>query len=228
MSESEGLLQGCSSQQMGSSELSEVRATWSGTALLPNLSASQVPAGGPQGNESAPVLIARPDQQLACIDSPGADADSEVAEEHESRLPRTRLEPDQLASESDIVWLASFDDLDYVREKMEITSRRSGRPAYHANGRLLGYANLQPGTPSSRFSGLFDRRIFWLLPHDRGEPTSAGLYSVHAPLEAVDPRTIRPRQPGRLTDRAWGGPLPSLRHTAVAPSLRPPTPGVSP
>ncbi|MFJ1662296.1 DUF6009 family protein [Streptomyces anthocyanicus] len=131
-------------------------------------------------------------------------------------MPVTRLHPNQLTDELDIVWLVQLDGLDYVREGLDITKRRAGRPAYHGRGRLVGYADLHPATTATRDSGRFDRRTFWLLPHDRGESPDTD-YRTHAPLEAVDPRTVLPRVPGRLTARAWGSPLPPPPATGPAP-----------
>ncbi|MFD7616062.1 DUF6009 family protein [Streptomyces sp. NPDC059802] len=122
-------------------------------------------------------------------------------------VPACRLQPGQLTAETDIVWLLPIDTLDYVRESLDITKRRSGKPPYHGHGRLVGYANLHPSTRATRDSGRYDRRIFWLLPTDRSEDQDSP-YTVGAPLEAVDPRTVRPGEPGRLSERAWGGPLP--------------------
>ncbi|MFI6688041.1 DUF6009 family protein [Streptomyces sp. NPDC050485] len=122
-----------------------------------------------------------------------------------------RATPDRLTDETEIVWLVPTEDLDYVRESLEITKRATGRPAYTRAGRLIGYANLRPGTTSTRSSGRFDRRIFWLLPHDRSESPSA-LYQSATPLEAVDPRTVRAGVPGSLTDRARRGKSPAPTH----------------
>ncbi|MGW0851740.1 DUF6009 family protein [Streptomyces sp. NPDC002624] len=53
-------------------------------------------------------------------------------------------------------------------------------------------------------SGLFVRRTFFLLPHDRpnqpGDPN--GPYAVGSPLEAVDPRTIDVGKAGAKTPRS--------------------------
>lgn len=177
-----------------------------------NLSPSQSPEPSPArdtcGNRSLSVPAPRPEHPLTCANAPGTDAGTEaVTEGPNDREPPTRLQPAQLTDELDIVWLLPLDDLDYVREGLDITKRRAGRPAYHGRGRLVGYANLRPGALATRDSGRFDRRTFWLLPHDRAESPDTE-YRTHAPLEAVDPRTVLPRLPGRLTERAWGSPLP--------------------
>ncbi|MEU0575382.1 DUF6009 family protein [Dermacoccus nishinomiyaensis] len=115
------------------------------------------------------------------------------------------IDPEQLAHESDLVWLEDIGGLDYVRQSLDRLPTRRGKPAYHRDGRMVGYALLGPEARSSRASGTFLRRVFWLLPHDRdGRPS--GLYSSGAPSEAVDPRTIAPRVKGYKTQRSEGGP----------------------
>ncbi|WP_405706344.1 DUF6009 family protein [Streptomyces sp. NBC_00069] len=69
----------------------------------------------------------------------------------------------------------------------------------------VGYALLKGDAPNnSDTPGTFSRRVFWVKEHDRSEQP-AGTYSSGAPTEAVDPRTVTPRTPGELTERAWGG-----------------------
>jgi hypothetical protein len=55
-------------------------------------------------------------------------------------------------------------------------------------------------------SGLFARRTFYLLPHDRpNRPDDPECpYRVGAPLEAVDPRTIDVGTVGLKTERSQG------------------------
>ncbi|ANW22302.1 DUF6009 family protein [Streptomyces clavuligerus] len=115
------------------------------------------------------------------------------------------IEPTQLAHEVELVWLEDIEPLDYVRQSLDRLPTRRGRPAYHRDGRMVGYAVLGPKARSSRASGTFLRRVFWLLPHDRdGRPD--GLYTSGAPSEAVDPRTIKPGIKGYKTQRSEGGP----------------------
>ncbi|NUK22850.1 transcription factor [Streptomyces lunaelactis] len=115
------------------------------------------------------------------------------------------IEPEQLAHESELVWLEDTTTLDYVRQSLDRLPTRRGKPAYHRDGRMIGYAVLGSQARSSRASGTFLRRVFWLLPHDRdGQPE--GLYASGAPSEAVDPRTIAPRIKGYKTQRSEGGP----------------------
>ncbi|MCC3655870.1 DUF6009 family protein [Streptomyces sp. S07_1.15] len=115
------------------------------------------------------------------------------------------IEPEQLAHENELVWLEDISTLDYVRQSLERLPTRRGRPAYHRDGRMVGYALLGPEARSSRASGTFLRRVFWLLPHDRdGQPD--GLYASGAPSEAIDPRTVAPGVKGYKTQRSEGGP----------------------
>ncbi|MFF4749179.1 DUF6009 family protein [Streptomyces sp. NPDC002514] len=112
---------------------------------------------------------------------------------------------EEIAHEIDIVWLEDITPLDYVRQSLDRLPTRRGKPAYHRDGRMVGYALLGPDARPSRSSGTFRRRVFWLLPHDRDtEPT--GLYAKGAPAEAVDPRTIAARTKGYKTERSEGGP----------------------
>ncbi|MDQ0808632.1 hypothetical protein QFZ63_000346 [Streptomyces sp. B3I7] len=112
---------------------------------------------------------------------------------------------DEISHEIELVWLEEIDDLDYVRQSLDRLPTRRGKPAYHRDGRMVGYALLGPTAKPSRQSGTFRRRVFWLLPHDRdSQPT--GLYARSAPAEAVDPRTLEPRAKGYKTERSEGGP----------------------
>ncbi|MGY0071872.1 DUF6009 family protein (plasmid) [Streptomyces sp. QTS137] len=116
------------------------------------------------------------------------------------------IEEDEIENEVDLVWLEDIGGLDYVRQSLDRLPNRRGKPPYHRDGRMVGYALLGPEAKPSRSSGTFRRRVFWLLPHDRdSEPR--GLYATGAPAEAVDPRTLAPCGKGRKTERSEGGPL---------------------
>ncbi|MEV7889026.1 DUF6009 family protein [Streptomyces sp. NPDC002817] len=115
---------------------------------------------------------------------------------------------DELVHEDDFVWLEDIDTLDYVRQSLDRLPTRRGKPPYHRDGRMVGYALLGSGAKPSRSSGTFRRRVFWLLPHDR-DTEPEGLYATGAPAEAVDPRTLAPGGKGRKTERSEGGPLSS-------------------
>lgn len=108
---------------------------------------------------------------------------------------------DEIVDEMDLVWLEDISRLDYVRQSLDRLPTRRGRPAYHRDGRMVGYALLGPKAKPSRSSGTFRRRVFWLLPHDRDtEPD--GLYARG--------RRRRPWMCGRWR-RAARGTRPSVR-----------------
>ncbi|MGN5633721.1 DUF6009 family protein [Streptomyces sp. AC154] len=115
---------------------------------------------------------------------------------------------DEISHEVDFVWLEDIGDLDYVRQSLDRLPTRRGKPAYHRDGRMVGYTLLGPQAKPSRSSGTFRRRVFWLLPHDR-DSAPDGLYATGAPAEGVDPRTLMPGRKGRKTARSEGRP-PSL------------------
>ncbi|MFJ7305634.1 DUF6009 family protein [Streptomyces sp. NPDC099088] len=112
---------------------------------------------------------------------------------------------DEIGDETGIVWLEDVECLDYVRQSLDRLPARKGKPAYHRDGRMVGYAILDPTAKPSRASGTFRRRVFWLLPHDR-DIQPDGLYAKSAPAEGVDPRTVEPRVKGYKTERSEGGP----------------------
>jgi hypothetical protein len=112
---------------------------------------------------------------------------------------------DELTQEAELVWLEDTDGLDYVRQSLDRLPTRRGKPAYHRDGRMIGYAILGPAAKGSRSSGTFRRRVFWLLPHDR-DSAPRGLYAGSAPAEAVAPRTLSPGSKGYKTERSEGGP----------------------
>ncbi|MFJ9041457.1 DUF6009 family protein [Streptomyces sp. NPDC102406] len=118
---------------------------------------------------------------------------------------------DEIVHEAGLVWLEDIGGLDYVRQSLDRLPTRKGRPAYHRDGRMVGYALLGPEAKPSRSSGTFRRRVFWLLPHDR-DAAPDGLYATGAPAEAVDPRTLSPGSKGRKTERSEGSPPSPRRH----------------
>ncbi|WP_435975614.1 DUF6009 family protein [Streptomyces sp. Qhu_M48] len=115
------------------------------------------------------------------------------------------LTESDLIHEADIVWLENTDGLDYVRQALDKTRRRNTRPPYLRDGRMVGYALLGSTAESDPDSGLYKRRVFFLLPHDRDSDPD-GVYQEGAPGEAVDPRTVAPRHPGAKTTRSQHGP----------------------
>ncbi|MGW2232204.1 DUF6009 family protein, partial [Streptomyces formicae] len=99
---------------------------------------------------------------------------------------------DEIRHESELVWLEDVTNLDYVRQSLDRLLTRGSKPAYHRDGRMVGYAMLAPQAKSSRSSGTFRRRVFWLLPHDR-DMQPEGLYETGngPPPHAAGPRPAR-------------------------------------
>lgn len=119
------------------------------------------------------------------------------------------LAASEITHEQDVVWLEDPGELHYVRQAIDKTPRRNNKPRYARDGRMIGYAVLDDQAEPDPDSGLYRRRVFFLLPHDRDSQPN-GPYAVGAPGEAVDPRTIQPKNPGAKTDRSQG------RTTAIA------------
>lgn len=115
------------------------------------------------------------------------------------------LTESDLTHEEQVVWLENPENLDYVRQALDKTRRRNTRPPYARDGRMVGYALLGEGAEPDPDSGLYKRRVFFLLPHDR-DSLPDGLYREGAPGEAVDPHTVAPRKPGAKTPRSQRGP----------------------
>ncbi|MEV7123781.1 DUF6009 family protein [Kitasatospora griseola] len=113
-----------------------------------------------------------------------------------------------LSHESTVVWLEDPAALDYVRQTIDKTPRRRGKPRWLRDGRMVGYAELDDDAQADPDSGLHRRRVFFLLPHDR-DLDPQGLYAAGAPGEAVDPRTVEPRTVGEKTPRSQRGITPS-------------------
>ncbi|MFD5065303.1 DUF6009 family protein [Streptomyces sp. NPDC058394] len=119
------------------------------------------------------------------------------------------LNESDLRHENAVVWLENPDDLDYVRQALDKTARRRGRPRYERDGRMVGYTELDAHAEADPDSGLQLRRVFFLLPHDR-DANPDGPYHEGAPGEAVDPRTIEPRRVGDKTPRSQRGPAAAI------------------
>ncbi len=108
--------------------------------------------------------------------------------------------------EERIVWEEDIDGLDYVRETVATAGTRQRPVPWYGDGRRVGYAVLAPDAENDGSPGSFLRRVFFLKDYDR-DSDPGGVYGRSAPSEAVDPRTVTPGVPGRLTDVAWGRPL---------------------
>jgi hypothetical protein len=110
-----------------------------------------------------------------------------------------------LTHEEHVVWLEDPENFDYVRQALDKTRRRNTKPPYARDGRMVGYALLDDQAEPDPDSGLYKRRVFFLLPHDR-DSLPGGLYREGAPGEAVDPRTIDVKKVGEKTPRSQSGP----------------------
>ncbi|NJQ13466.1 DUF6009 family protein [Streptomyces bohaiensis] len=113
------------------------------------------------------------------------------------------LTESQLVHEAAVVWLEDTTNLDYVRQALDKTGRRTGKPRYARDGRMVGYTDLDKDAEANPDSGLYQRRTFFLLPHDRPNDPD-GIYKAGAPGEAVDPRTIEAGRVGAKTPRSQG------------------------
>ncbi len=114
------------------------------------------------------------------------------------------LSESDLVHEAGVVWLEDPGRLDYVRQALDKTKRRDTPPPYARDGRMVGFALLDVKASPDPDSGLYRRRVFFLLSHDR-DSMPDGLYREGAPGEAVDPRTIEPGKPGAKTERSQRG-----------------------
>jgi hypothetical protein len=115
-----------------------------------------------------------------------------------------------LTDEVELQWLEHPGSFDYVRQILTKDRRRAGQPRYLRDGRLIGWANLSEDAEGDPDSGLYKRRLFFLLPHDR-DTQPDGEYRTGAPGEAVDPRTLEARRVGEKTERSQRRPQTSLR-----------------
>ncbi|MFJ5220725.1 DUF6009 family protein [Streptomyces sp. NPDC088354] len=113
------------------------------------------------------------------------------------------LEEAALTDEAQIVWLEDPENLDYVRQALDKLPRKGGKPRYARDGRMVGYSVLNDSAKPNPDSGLYERRVFFLLPHDR-DASPEGAYAHFSPGEAVDPSTVAPGKVGQKTDRSQG------------------------
>lgn len=130
------------------------------------------------------------------------------------------MDPSDLTHEVEVVWLEDPETLDYVRQALDKTPRKRSRPRYARDGRMVGYCELDEICEPDPDSGLYRRRVFFLLPHDR-DTDPLGLYRQGAPGEAVDPRTVEPRCVGAKTPRSQRGPSAKFGHPPSASAFLP-------
>ncbi|MGW2421342.1 DUF6009 family protein [Streptomyces sp. NPDC001709] len=134
-----------------------------------------------------------------------------MTEEGVSSMSETLAQ--KIADEVEIVWVEGEEAVmaryDYVRQDLVKTPTRRGVPRITWDARIVGYANLKTDAepPAVLGSGRWERRVFYVKPQDRSEGEADGervRYQGSTPTEAVDPRTVKPRVVGTLTDRARG------------------------
>lgn len=115
----------------------------------------------------------------------------------------SKLEWQQLlGQEAGVVWLEDIDKLDYVRTWDRFQDRSRDKPP-RVNVRVVGYTVLRSDAVPLP-SGWFWRRVFWLSATDRDRSPN-GSFAIGMPANAIDPRTVLPGEPGRITSRAWFG-----------------------
>lgn len=122
-----------------------------------------------------------------------------------------------LVHESEVVWLEDRENFDYVRQSLDKVPTRKGCPRYERDGRLVGYANLQPKAKPTADSGLFHPPH--LLPPPARPPQPAR--RPHLPLQSGLPTGSRlPRHHRPRRTRTENLPLPGHsdrhRHSRVS------------
>ncbi|MER5417992.1 DUF6009 family protein [Streptomyces virginiae] len=119
----------------------------------------------------------------------------------------------KITDEVEIIWVEGESTVmaryDYVRQDLVKTSKKRGVPRITWDARIIGYANLsaEAEPPPGLGSGRWERRVFYVKPQDRSERENDDErvhYQGSTPTEAVDPRTVKPKVVGTLTDRARG------------------------
>jgi len=110
-----------------------------------------------------------------------------------------RLAPEEVPEgECRVVWAGGKPpDFRYVRERLVTRSRRAGKiQEMGFAGLIVGWTELSPDAePVAKHE--FIRRLFLVRVDIDPYPFDG------APFEAVDPLTVEPGKPGRITDRAW-------------------------
>lgn len=97
---------------------------------------------------------------------------------------------DMLGKEESITWLEDPTQHRYLRETNALCSfkQKWSRRNFNPSGRIVGYAVLRKQARYNVRRGFFERRVWWLAPHD---PYKEG----GAPCEAVVPSSIEPGMP---------------------------------
>jgi hypothetical protein len=113
---------------------------------------------------------------------------------------------DETKGETGIVWLHAPNDFRFVRVagfNSHFFTKPPKKLPHHEI--LVGYT-----TGGKRECDEYPhkmRRLFYVMKSD------FSTYLDGCPMEAVDPFTLTPNEPGIVTERAWNGPLPN--HSAT-------------
>jgi hypothetical protein len=110
-----------------------------------------------------------------------------------------RIHPDQLRDERLIIWVEDILHAPYVRELLApAVANRAWWPAQaDCPGEVVGFGALCADAPRNGTPGRFARRLFWLAEDDRDAHRSGRWRDGQLPRDAVDPRSVIPRVPGR-------------------------------
>lgn len=111
---------------------------------------------------------------------------------------------DEIKSETGIVWLQDPKDFRFVRVA-PFNSYFFNRPPKKlpAHETLVGYTTGGERELEDDPYPYKVRRLFYVMNSDFDN------YVDGCPMEAVDPLTLAPNEPGIVTERAWNAPLPS-------------------
>lgn len=106
-------------------------------------------------------------------------------------------DPETIAHEDEIVWLDDPLKYPYLREITVWTSTRARRPGrLHLPGKVVGYATLERSfKPLPWAHNRFERRVWWFMKTDP--------YGRGAPIEGVDPSTVRPKEISKHPDHLY-------------------------
>lgn len=118
------------------------------------------------------------------------------------------ISDDDLADEVAIEWMPGVDlaNYSYIRQRIERTRRRAGKPAFDRDGTLLGWGNLKQDAtvqfPDSPHRWL--RRVFYLNNNDV-DANPLGPYQTGTPTEAIVPSTVEVGVLGKHPDEVAQG-----------------------
>lgn len=123
-----------------------------------------------------------------------------------SSVPKAALQ-----YESKIVWLRDINKIPYVRERITDFNEKTGisrsrKLELNIEMELVGYAELESHAPFKFIDEgkeYFYRRVFFLKKADRANDPE-GVYKTGCPIEAVDPKSVFPKEKGEVNDKVRG------------------------